>query len=125
NVERVEVDGTRAAFSSDGRLLGVTLPRPLAADQTAEVSIHYRAHPTRGLYFIAPDAAYPDRPRQAWTQGQDEDARAWFPCLDAPAQKATTELTATFPAGMEAISNGQRVEDRTEAGKRTVHFRLD
>lgn len=124
-VEQVSVNGAAAEFTNSGRHVRVTLPRPLGADQTAEVAIRYRCHPARGLYFWGPDEGYPDRPVQAWTQGQDEDARYWFPCLDAPAQKATSELSATFPAGFTAVSNGVLVADEVKGELRTMRYRLD
>jgi aminopeptidase N len=124
-VRQVRVNGKAAVFSNTGAQLNVSLPEPLSADGVAEVTIHYRTRPNRGLYFWGPDKQYPNRPLQAWTQGQDEDARAWFPCLDAPAQKATTEVIATFPSSMTALSNGALVDDRRKRERRTMHYRLD
>jgi aminopeptidase N len=123
-VEKVEVDGKQAHFTNDSRTLRIGLNRPLEADQRAAVAITYSAKPRRGLYFHGPDAHY-KRPVQAWTQGQDEDSRHWFPCLDAPAQKAITEVKATFPAKFVALSNGEKLADAVKGGKRTVHYRLD
>ena len=124
-VSRVLVNGARAEFDRTGDQLLVRPRRPLAAGAKAEVAVHYRCVPSKGLYFLGPDEGYPDRPRQAWTQGQDEDSRAWFPCLDAPAQKATTEVIATFPARMTALSNGALVSDVRQGSRRTMHYRLD
>ena len=125
DVRQVKVDSKSAEFYNTGAQLNVSLPAPLSAGDLAEVAIAYRTRPSRGLYFIGPDKAYPDRPLQAWTQGQDEDARAWFPCLDAPSQKATTEVIATFPSEMTALSNGTIVADRKKGPRRTMHYRLD
>lgn len=126
DVSKVEVDGKAAAFdASSGEQLHVTLPRALKAGATAKVKVTYRAAPQRGLYFVGPDEGYPKRARQAWTQGQDIDSRHYFPCLDTPAQKCPSEVKATFPAGMTALSNGKLVADSTKGGKRTMHFRLD
>ncbi len=125
DVEWATVDDARVAFTNSGRHVRLELERKLPRGESAEVAIRYRCRPTRGLYFWGPDEGYPDRPVQAWTQGQDEDSRCWFPCLDAPAQKASTELFATFPANMTALSNGELVSDVVNAGRRTVHYRLD
>jgi aminopeptidase N len=125
-VSKVEVDGKPASFdASSGEQLHVTLPRALKAGATAKVKVTYRAAPQRGLFFVGPDEWYPKRPRQAWTQGQDIDSRHYFPCLDTPSQKCPSEVKATFPAGMTALSNGRLVADSTKNGKRTMHFRLD
>ncbi|WNZ62928.1 M1 family aminopeptidase [Myxococcus sp. MxC21-1] len=124
DVSDVQVDGRAARFSNSGAHVRVELSAPLAAGQACEVAIRYTARPRRGLYFWAPDAAYPHRPRQAWTQGQDIDARAWFPCLDTPAQKATSEVIATFPEAMTSLSNGTLESDRVHDGRRTQHYRM-
>ena len=89
------------------------------------LAIDYTGAPRRGLYFIAPDAGYPDKPTQVWTQGQDEDSRYWFPCFDQPHEKATSEVTVTVPANLFAVSNGVLVSDRTSGNRRTLHWRLD
>jgi aminopeptidase N len=125
-ISRVDVDGKRVSFDAgSGQQLHVTLSKPLAAGDTAKVRITYRATPRRGLYFVGPDEQYPQRPKQVWTQGQDIDSRWYFPCLDTPAQKCPSELTATFPASMTALSNGALVEDVKLKGQRRMRYRLD
>ena len=79
--------------------------------------ISYRATPQRGLYFVGKT--------QAWTQGQDIDSRHYFPCLDTPAQKCTSEVKATFPKAMTALSNGALLSDTVKGARRTMHYRLD
>lgn len=111
----------------DGSKLTVTLPRPLRAGEASRVQIAYRVvRPKLGMYFIAPDRRYPERPTQVWTQGQDEYSRYWFPCHDAPQEKATTELLATVPEGFFALSNGRLMARRRSAGTRriTYHWRM-
>jgi len=49
-------------------------------------------------YFVGPDDAYPNKPPEAWTQGEDEDSRYWFPCYDYPNEcRVTSEIVATVP----------------------------
>ena len=124
-LEAVEVNGAAAAHRHDGKRLRVELPAGLAAGAELAVAVRYRGAPRRGLYFIAPDEGYPAKPVQAWTQGQDEDSRYWFPCFDTPNAKATSEVTVTIPAGLFALSNGVLVDDRTEGARRTLRWRLD
>ena len=69
--------------------------------------------PRRGLYFIQPDPGYPDKPVQVWTQGQDEDSRHYWPGLDIPAEKATSEVLCTAPRGLFVLSNGE-LRERTD-----------
>ncbi|HJZ84107.1 MAG TPA: M1 family aminopeptidase [Polyangia bacterium] len=117
----VAVAGAPATFDYDGAKLRIRMPAQTPPPSDIEVRIGYQATPRRGLYFIAPEPAYPDKPRQVWSQGQDEDSRFWFPCFDAPHEKATSELIVTVPEGMVAISNGRLIERR---GGR-FHFRMD
>jgi aminopeptidase N len=121
-VGSVTVDGQPATFRYDGRMLSVTT----GDRERARVGIEYGAVPRRGLYFLEPDEHYPARPRQVWSQCQEEDARHWIPCHDSPHLKMTTELTARVPHGWYALSNGALVSsDKPEAGGWTYHWKMD
>ena len=124
-IEKVTVGGKPAAFRHDGKKLRVELPSAAVAGAELVIAIDYKGAPRRGLYFIGPDEGYPKKPTQVWTQGQDEDSRYWFPCFDAPHEKATTEVKVTVPASMFALSNGTLVSDKTSGSKRTLHWKLD
>jgi len=108
---------------AEGRVL-LRLKAPLALGAETQVTLAYEGAPRRGLYFVAPDAARPDKPHQAWTQGQDEDSRYWFPCFDHPGEKASTEVLARVPKRYQALSNGALV-GRTphQDGSVTWHWR--
>src|SRR3954452_16870288 len=113
DVDKGTVGKHAAAFVNDGQSLHVTLAEPPAEDETFEVAIRYACRPRRGLYFIGPDASHPDRAPQCWTQGQDDDARYFWPCLDQPIEKFTTEVICTAPAGAFVLSNGD-LRERTD-----------
>ena len=118
DVTRVELDGKPVDFDAvSGRTLNVLLPRTLKTDTLFKIRISYRASPQRGLYFVGKT--------QAWTQGQDIDSRHYFPCLDTPAQKCSSEVQATFPKAMTALSNGALLTDTVKGTRRTMHYRLD
>jgi len=119
---RVKVDGKSTQASYDGRQLRV----PLGKSKKAEISISYGATPRRGMYFIEPDEHYPKRPRQVWTQCQEEDARHWVPCHDKPHMKMTTEITATVPNGWHVLSNGALASsDQPKKGTWRFHWKMD
>jgi aminopeptidase N len=120
-----EIGGQPVETRHDGRKLRVKLPAPQPAGAALELTLGYQSAPRRGLYFIAPDEGYPKKGTQVWSQGQDEDSRYWFPCFDAPHEKATSEVEVTIPAHLFAVSNGALVSDRTEGERRTLHWRLD
>src|SRR3990172_8044176 len=107
---------------SDGRLR-IDIGSPRAAGEELTVAVEYECtEPRRGLYFVAPDEAYPDKPLQAWTQGQDEDSRHWFPCYDYPNEQATSEVIVTVPEGFTTVGNGELVATRTDKSRRTTTF---
>ena len=91
-----------------------------------DVDIQYSCQPRRGLYFIGPDADYPERAAQCWTQGQDDDSRHYWPCIDHPIEKSTTEVICTAPAGNFVLSNGV-LRQRTELADARVrwHYALE
>src|SRR5947209_3089735 len=64
--------GAEVPFSYDGHGLTVELGERKQGEEL-ELSVRYECEPRRGMYFIHADEAYPKRPLQAWTQGQDEE----------------------------------------------------
>lgn len=115
-------DGTPCGFVAGQEGLLVRLPRRLALNEEVALRIRYEARPQKGLYFILPDEAYPQRPVQCWSQGEDEDNRYWFPCYDNPNDKLTSELIAWVPQGFMAISNGRLLSRREEEGWSIYHW---
>jgi len=122
-IDGVTVDGKAAKHQYDGARIRVDLGRSRNRGETVEVGIAYHCTPRIGLYFIAPDEGYPEKPWQVWSQGQDEDNRHWFPCFDFPSDKLTTEMVATVPGSWFALSNGRLVSETANAdGTRTFHW---
>lgn len=112
-IDAVEVDGRKVEFHHDGDKLTVYFGRTLTPDEPVDIRIAYSAVPRRGAYFVGPDSGYPDKHKEFWTQGQDEDSRYWFPCFDYPNEKLTSEVIARVPKGVTSLSNGAllNVED--------------
>ena len=108
---------------ADGKL-SIELGRSLSAGEEETVNVEFSGSPRRGLYFIGPDEAYPDKRLEAWTQGEDEDSRHWFPCYDYPNEMATSEMHVTVREPFIAIANGELrgVEAGPAPGTRTFHF---
>jgi aminopeptidase N len=118
--------GSALAHRYDGQKLTIELGDKLPSGKRRTLVIEYAGQPRRGLYFIAPDAGYPDRPRQVWSQGQDEDSRHWFPCYDAPNQKSTSELLVSVPKGWFALSNGKLLHQKPDPnGGERFHWKFD
>ncbi|BAY52997.1 putative aminopeptidase [Thermostichus vulcanus NIES-2134] len=103
-IKGVTVQHQAQPFHYDGEFLEISLDESLgiSPEQVLLIAIDYRLDkPQRGLYFVS------THPPQAWTQGEDEDSRYWFPCFDYPGQLATSEIRARVRQPLQAISNGE------------------
>ena len=118
-------DGTPLTYSYQDSKLGIDLGSPRKAGEELALRIEYHCSPRRGLYFNTPDDAYPDKPRQVWTQGQDEDSRYWFPCHDFPNQRFASEIIVTVPYQWTTISNGKLTSVNENGALKTYHWSQD
>ncbi|UOR06420.1 M1 family metallopeptidase [Hymenobacter aerilatus] len=97
----------------------IRLGQMVPAGEAYTIYIEYTAKPdelnakgsaairdAKGLYFINPDSAEAGKPVQIWTQGETEANSAWFPTIDKPNQKSTSEISLTVPAKYATLSNG-------------------
>lgn len=120
NIISVLRDSVSQAYDYDHEKLIIYL-KEATTEASLTIAIEYTIdNPQRGIYFISPDADYPDKATQVWTQGEDEDSRYWFPCFDYPGQLATSEIKVRVPNSMLAISNGELV-DTQKAGDETIY----
>ena len=125
-ITAVQVARKPAEFSYDGTTLRVDLGADRRRGQDLAVAISYSARPRIGMYFIAPDAGYPQKPLQVWTQCQDEDTRYWLPCFDHPSEKQTSEIIATVPGSWYVLSNGRLLEEKANRdGTKRFHWHQD
>ncbi|HKZ89236.1 MAG TPA: M1 family aminopeptidase [Thermoplasmata archaeon] len=127
-IKRVlDSEGKALEWDHVGEVFTVRLARPKKAGEVFELRVRYAAKPRVGLYFKAPDKAYPKRARIAWTQGEDMDNRYWFPSYDYPNQRFTSEVVATVDDRYEALSNGRLVRVAHDKGRKrkTFHWSLD
>ena len=122
-------DGSGRALEWDahGDTLRVRLAKRYKSGEEFELRIRYSCMPRKGLYFTAPDAAYPEKPRTVWTQGEEMDNRSWFPAYDFPNQKFTTEIMVTVDERCKAVANGRLVSVKHDPKKatRTFHWLQD
>ena len=123
NIQSVQVDETPQAFDYDGEQLHIQMLKATETGKAIKIAIAYGVEkPQRGLYFIAPDKHYPNKPTQVWTQGEDEDSRFWFPCFDYPGQLATSEIRVRVPKSLIAISNGELITTEEVGDDKTYHW---
>ncbi len=109
-LEVLDEDGAQLDFEHEGATLRIHPASPLAPRALASFSIRYRGVPRAGLWFVRPRAGIPT---QVYTQGECEDSSFWFPCFDAPAERATSELRVVMPREWRSVAAGEFV-DRVE-----------
>ncbi|MBI3288217.1 MAG: M1 family metallopeptidase, partial [Elusimicrobia bacterium] len=125
-VSSVKIDGKPARWTPESPKLHVTAAAALTEGAQYTIAVAYSvADPEAGLHFVRPGPHAPDNPVQMWSQSQPEDARRWFPCHDAPGEKATSEVIARVPKGFRAVSNGILVEHSVSGARETWHWRMD
>lgn len=106
-------------YTYDNEIIKVNLDKLYNAKDTFYLFIDYVAKPNelkeggsnaitsdKGLYFINPVGAEPNKPRQIWTQGETQSSSAWFPTIDSPNEKITQELFITVEKKDVTLSNG-------------------
>jgi aminopeptidase N len=126
HIEQVALaDGAKLAFTSTDKKLIVTLDRPYHHGETFTIAVTYHAKPRIGFHFIKPAPEDPTRPVQAWSFGQPRYHSRWFPCYDAPNDRATTEIIVTAPAQFLTISNGNLRSVIDNGETKTHHWQHD
>lgn len=126
NISRIALaDGKQLTYHTSENRLIVTLDRPYHYGEEFTIAVTYDAHPRTGLHFIKPAAEDPTRPVQAWTFGQPRYHSHWFPCHDAPNDRATTEILVTVPAQFLTVSNGNLLSVTDHGMTKTHHWRHD
>ena len=117
-------DGKPYRFRQEKHKLLIQCDPPLSDKGSETIRIHYEGAPRKGLYFVEPDDAYPDKPRQIWSQGEPEETRYWIPCHDYPNDRATSEMIVSVPRPYKVISNGKLVEVTDNGdGTQAFHWR--
>jgi len=110
-------DETEVHFEHEGENLRIKLSKSLKRGEQRNLRVEYSGKPPKGLYFRKPDSFQPQRPLQLWTQGEDEDSHYWFPCIDFPGLKLTSEIIAHVPKQMTARFKRQAIRSHGRVRK--------
>src|SRR5262249_4766012 len=86
----------------------VAIPLVRAHPARADIDISYRAEPRRGMRFLR-------EREEVYTIFSTSE---WLPCLDAPSERATLDLTVRFDVPVVAVGSGEAVERATGAATR-------
>jgi aminopeptidase N len=125
-VESVRIGRIEQKYETLDKHLQIFLEKPTIAGREFTLEISYSAvRPKRGIYFIGPTQAEPERGWQVWTQGEDEDSRFWFPCFDYPGQLSTTEMKVRVPKKYTVVGNGDLHSSKEKSGFKTFHWVLE
>ena len=124
-IERVTIDGKAVQYTTTDKKLMVTLDRIYFNNEVFTIAVEYHAKPRTGLNFIKPAPEDPTRPVQAWSFGQTRYASHWFPCHDAPNDRATSEIVVTVPSQFLTVSNGNLLEVTDNGATKTHHWLHD
>jgi aminopeptidase N len=126
-------------FLYDGLTVAIQLDRVYHHNEPYTIYIEYVSKPNeltfkdsslarynKGLYFINPDSTEKGKPVQVYTQGETENASAWFPTIDKPNQKTTSEINMTVPGKYTTLSNGRLAGQKNNAdGTRTDTWKME
>ena len=127
NIQSVTASEKLQAWQSTDEQVILTFAEPIPADKETTVTISYTAEPTEGIYFRTPEMGYKEGDTHLFSQGEEIEARHWYPCPDSPNQKFTSEITCRVPEGMTAISNGHLVSETKDpaTGLVVIHWSQD
>jgi aminopeptidase N len=125
-IERVALaEGQVLEYRTTDKHLVVTLDRPYLHCEEFTIGVTYRVRPRAGLHFVKPAPEDLTRPLQVYTYGQPRYHSHWFPCHDAPNDRATTEMIVTVPAQFQTVSNGNLLSTTDNGATKTYHWRHD
>jgi hypothetical protein len=115
----MEGGSTAVTWTHENGELRITPSSSMSLGESRVFSITYEGTPTRGLFFTGSNGG------TAYTMGQPEDARYWFPCRDVPDDKADWYRGhITAPSDLLVASNGelQGIVDNGDGTSTTSYF---
>ena len=115
NVRSITVNGVNAAWSRDRGELTIAPANGLPDGSEFVTVVAYDGVPVTlddGSGFIHTEDG-------ALVVGEPQVAATWFPVNDHPIDKAAITIEITVPTGLEAVSNGVLVRQRSQGGSTT------
>ena len=110
------------AYQVTDDALIITFADRIPPDKQVSVTITYSVEPTEGIYFRTPEMGYKEGDTHLFSQGEEIEARHWYPCFDSPNDKFTSEVTCRVPEGMTVISNGRLLSRENDPATGLVAF---
>ena len=106
-VDGVTSNGAASTWSRPPDLVTVDLDRAYLTGETIDVTVTYHGSPVGGSFgFQTVNGRM-----LIWSLSEPFGAREWWPCKDAPEDKAdSVDVRFTVPSGLITASNGTRIE---------------
>ena len=112
--------GAATTWSRAGDVLTLILDRAYANGETFDVTVTYHGVPTGAGYF---GFQIVNGRQIIWSLSEAYGARTWWPCKDAPADKAdSVAIHFTVPTGLITASNGTRLSTVNNGSTVTTHW---
>ena len=126
NIKNMEANVALAGYEMTNDGLEIAFDPPVEPGKQVTLSIDYSAEPRRGLYFRTPELGFRSEDTHIWTQGEPHESRHWFPSIDYPNERFTSEIICHVPQEFTVLSNGRQIEEVDEAdGMKRVHYRQE
>ena len=99
--------GAVTTYSRLGNVLTLNLDRAYGNGELVDVTVTYHGNPTAAGYFGFQTV---NGRQLIWSLSEAYGARTWWPCKDAPEDKAdSVDVHYTMASGLTAVSNGRLV----------------
>ncbi len=120
-VGAVRVDGSTTTFTHGSGVLSIDLDQSYTNGQSFVVSVDYSGRPNESLGAFGFDTQ--DGFPMIWSLSEPYGARTWWPCKDAPSDKAdSARIKLTVPSSLTAISNGVLQSTSTQTVWKTFNW---
>lgn len=124
-IDSVTMNDEPREFTRKKRLVTLNFSNPLAAATAFTITVRYHGAPIisnelGGGMFVTRHG--PEGAIVMASLSEPFAARAWWPCVDDPTDKATVEIEATVPEGFTVASNGVLEKTGTKAGGSVTYF---
>jgi len=117
-VDGVTSAGGATTYSRAGNVLTLNLDRSYVNGETVDVTVTYHGNPIAAGYFGFNTV---NGRQLIWSLSEAYGARTWWPCKDAPEDKAdSVDVHFTCPVALTTISNGTLVSRVVNGGGTTA-----
>jgi aminopeptidase N len=124
-IDAVRVNGAAHVFIRTSDRIMLNIGDALTVGRPFTIAIDYHGTPVvanrlGGGMLVAQHG--PDGVMAMASLSEPYAAPSWWPCIDNPSDKATSETEITVPQGFTAASNGALVKTEANAGQTTTFF---